>query len=428
MTLQRDADEVGAAPVVPAAAGPFAPLRDRDFKRFWLTGLLSNVGTWMQVITVPYALDQLTHSSTVVGVGAFFMFFPSVLAGPFAGSLADRYSRQRVLQIAYCVSMLMAALLGVLWSTGLASPVSIIAVVTVAAVSQGISISTSRAFVTQLVPHETMLGAVRLDILSFQGAKAAGPGLAGLVLGTLGPAVAFYANAASFVGIVIALSIIHARPMKEAAQAGNVLAHFWEAVQHVRRHETLRACILLTLVLALLGQSVIQLVEPFTRRVLDVGAGRYGLLVAIYGMGAIIGSLLTVYGGAWRRSQTVVVSGAVLFVAELGFALAPSYEAAIALGVLLGAAWVISGVAIQTAIQANVDDAHRGRVLAIYFSAFFTGGPIGALICGIVGDLLGLRVAFVGAATLLGVFLVYSSIRFGRFRGFDDEVEPGKTG
>ncbi len=425
--MQRDADEVGVVAAVPAVAGPFAPLRDPNFKRFWLTGMLSNIGTWMQVITVPYALDHLTHSSAVVGVGAFFMFFPSVLAGPFAGSLADRYSRQRVLQVAYCVSMLAAALLGVLWSTGWASPVNIIVVVTIAAVAQGISVSTSRALVTQLVPHETMLGAVRLDILSFQSAKAVGPGLAGLVLGTLGPAIAFYANAASFVGIVIVLSVIHARPMTDAVQEGNVLAHFWEAVQYVRRHETLRACILLTLMFALLGQSVIQLVEPFTRRVLDVGPGSYGLLVAIYGIGALVGSLLTVYGGGWRRSQTTMVSGVLLFGAELGFALAPNYGAAIALGALLGMGWVISGVAIQTAIQANVDDAHRGRVLAIYFSAFFTGGPIGALICGIVGDLLGLRVAFVGSAALLGAFLVFASVRFRRFRGFDEEFQPGKT-
>src|SRR5437870_450011 len=101
--------------------GAFSSLRHRDFAVFWVAALFSNTGSWMQTLTVPFALDQLTHSTAVVGLGAFLTFFPVVLVMPLAGSLADRYSRRNVLLWSQAVMMLAAFGLWALWTTGLAT-------------------------------------------------------------------------------------------------------------------------------------------------------------------------------------------------------------------------------------------------------------------------------------------------------------------
>src|SRR5437867_2069153 len=104
-------------------------MRHRDFALFFSAALLSNTGTWMQTITVPYVLDQLTHSTVWVGVGAFCTFFPATVVAPLAGSLADRYSRRTILLGSQALLMLAALALWGIWVGGVATPGLIVACV-----------------------------------------------------------------------------------------------------------------------------------------------------------------------------------------------------------------------------------------------------------------------------------------------------------
>src|SRR4051812_44822133 len=255
----------------------------RDFSLFFSAALLSNTGTWMQTITVPYVLDQLTHSTVWVGVGAFCTFFPATVVGPVAGSLADRYSRRTVLLCSQVVLMLSALALWGVWVSGIATPPLIVGCVIVGAIGAGITIAAWQSFVPQLVPPEAMVSAVRLNGMQFTGARAFGPALAGLVLAQFGPGTAFLANALSFLLVIGALLLIRARPQKMAAAAGSVLAQFRDAIRYIRKRAVLIVSVLGALFSSLLGVSMIQLAEPFARQVLHEGAGKYGLLVAAYG-------------------------------------------------------------------------------------------------------------------------------------------------
>ncbi|MDQ1430979.1 MAG: hypothetical protein QOF40_1581, partial [Actinomycetota bacterium] len=277
-------------------------MRHRDFSLFFSAALLSNTGTWMQTITVPFVLDELTHSTVWVGLGAFCTFFPSTVVGPLAGSLADRYSRRTVLLCSQVVMMVSALALWGVWVSGIATPLLIVGCVVVGAIGAGITIAAWQAFVPQLVPPETMVSAVRLNAMQFTGARAFGPALAGLVLAQFGPGTAFLANALSFLLVIGALLLIAARPVATGGAHGGVFAHFREGIRYVRRRDALVVAVLGALLSSLLGVSMIQLAEPFTRQVLHEGAGKYGLLVAAYGVGAILGSIFTVArGDAFRR-------------------------------------------------------------------------------------------------------------------------------
>ena len=168
----------------------------------------------MQTITVPYVLDQLTHSTVWVGVGAFATFFPATVVGPLAGALADRHDRRTILLISQVILMTSALTLWGIWVAGVATPPMIVAVVVVGAIGAGITIAAWQAFVPQLVPPEAMVSVVRLNAMQFTGARAFGPALAGLVLAEFGPGTAFLANAASFLLVIGALLLIVARPSR----------------------------------------------------------------------------------------------------------------------------------------------------------------------------------------------------------------------
>ena len=404
-----------------ASTGALAALKHRDFALFFSAALISNTGTWMQTITVPYVLDQLTHSTVWVGVGAFATFFPATVVGPLAGALADRHDRRTILLISQVVLMASALALWGIWVTGVATPPLIVAVVVVGAIGSGITIAAWQAFVPQLVPPEAMVSAVRLNAMQFTGARAFGPALAGLVLAEFGPGTAFLANAVSFLLVIGALLMIAARPIATHAAPGRVLAQFRDALRYIRKRAVLIVSVLGALFSSLLGVSMIQLAEPFARQVLHEGAGKYGLLVAAYGVGAITGSVITVArGDVLRRSSLTVVGFAIFVIAELALGLAPVYAVALAGMYGIGLAQSFAMVACQTAVQVNVDEHYRGRVLSVYVMSFFAGTPVGALIGGIMASVIGLRATIVVSAVLLAIAVVVTMLRYPWFRVLDE--------
>ena len=193
----------------PERVGPLVAFHYREFSVFFGAGLLSNTGTWMQTVTVPYVVDQLTHSTALVGLSAFAGFFPATIVGPLAGSLADRYDRRTVLIWAQVIMMSMATALWASWATGVANVPIILWCGLTPGSAPGSPPRAWQSFVPQLVPRPVLLSAVRVNSMQFTAARVFGPALAGLVLATLGPSAAFGFNVISFLAVIGAL---HDRP------------------------------------------------------------------------------------------------------------------------------------------------------------------------------------------------------------------------
>jgi MFS family permease len=407
----------------PDKVGPLAAFQSREFSVFFGAGLLSNTGTWMQTVTVPYVVDQLTHSTALVGVSAFAAFFPATIVGPLAGSLADRYDRRTVLIWAQVVMMSMATALWATWASGVATTPIILGLVVISGLGSGITTAAWQAFVPQLVPRAVLLSAVRVNSMQFTAARAFGPALAGLVLATLGPSAAFGFNAISFLAVIGALLTIVPRPPVATVGRVKVLAHFREGLHYVRQRPSLYVSVLMVMLIALFGVAIVQLVEPIARHVFDVGAGEYGLMSAAYGLGAVIGGVFTVaYGDKFRRSRLAFVGLSVMAAGDLVLGLAPAYQLALVALLAMGLAQVFCMVSCNTAIQENVDEAYRGRASSLFSMSFFAAAPIGALVGGIVGDLLNLRVTVVAAAVILALCTTAAMIRFGRLRVLDEQA------
>jgi predicted MFS family arabinose efflux permease len=281
--------------------------------------------------------------------------------------------------------------------------------------------------VPQLVPRSALLSAVRVNSMQFTAARAFGPALAGLVLATLGPSYAFAGNALSFLVVIVALTTIRPRPFATTEHHGNVLRHFREGIRYVRHRQELVVAVLMVMLIALLGVAMVQLVEPFARHVLDVGAGVYGVMYGGYGAGAIVGGIFMVWGGdSFRRSHLAFAGLLAMAVGDLALGLAPVWVVGFAALFVMGAAQVLTMVSCNTAIQLNVDEGFRGRASSLFTMSFFAAAPIGALIGGFVGEWAGLRVTMIGAAVLLVALTAWAVTRYPWLHPLDHSPPPDR--
>lgn len=415
-----------SAPARPARPGlreAGAAFRHRNFTVFWTGALLSNTGSWMQNITVPYVVYELTRSAGWVGFAAFMQLMPNVVVGPLAGAIADRFPRRRVLIVTQSLQAVVAVLLWAVWAAGLATPGVIVALVALTGLIAGLNIPSWQAFVSELVPRSALLNAVTLNSAQFNASRALGPALGGVVLGTLGPGAAFLLNAGSFAAVLVALALLRLPRAEPTSGALRVWAQFREGVAYTRRQPGIMACVGLVTLLGFLGTPVLQLAPVFAREVYDVGGGLYGLLAASMGIGAVLGAPIV---GAWaptRRRSRVAVGGLLLYASAVtAFGLAPVYWLGFVALLLVGAAHLTVASVLNTTIQLLVDEHMRGRVLSIYLMVLTGTMPIGALVQGQLAEVWGAP----ATATAAGLVMLTGALVV-RFRtSFTDPMDaPG---
>lgn len=393
----------------------FVAFRHRDFALFWSAALVSNTGSWMQSITVPYVLYRMTSSGAWLGIAAFANFFPALVVGPWAGSLADRFARRTIILVTQTAQMVVAISLWAVWVAGVASPTILLLHLLAYGVASGVNITSWQSFVPQLVPREVMLGAVRLNSMQFTGARAFGPMLAGLVLAAFGPATSFMANALSFILVIGALLLVHPRPAPVEAASGSYLEHFRAGLAYVRARISLLLAVVTITVVSFFGSAIIQLAPAIADEQFHVGKAEYGLLVGMFGAGAVLGALImAVYGDRVLRSRMAMAGLAVYTASVFALAGTPLYAFGLAALFLMGVAYLMISVSLNTSTQIRVAETYRGRVLSIYLMGLLAGVPFGALVEGWLADVVGLRVTIAGAGVVL---VAYALVMLGRFGG-----------
>lgn len=384
----------------------------RDYRRFWIGAVVSNIGTWMQNVTVPYVLYELTGSGTWVGLAIAAQVLPSILLNPLAGSLADRFSRRKLLMNAGAVQAVASLALALLWASGTHPPGAILALVAVGGTAAMTTAPAWQAFVTDLVPPEHLLNAVTLNSAQANAARAVGPAIGGVVLGSLGAGWAFGLNALSFAAVLLVLASLHLPDRTGAPLEGGVWRQYREAAAFARRSRGLLTAYAVTTVVCACAYPVFQLATLFAQDVYELGPGWYGALTGTYGAGAVLGALvLGMFGAAQLRARIVIVVMVVLAVSTTGFGLATSFWAGAPLLGLVGAGTLAAIATLNSAIQTGAPERLRGRVLALWVLSYSASYPLGSVLQGWLADQIGARATVAGAGVVLGVVAVLLLVR-----------------
>lgn len=385
-----------------AAGRALRAFRNRDFALFWSGALASNIGSWIQNMTVPYVLFEITNSAFWVGLATFVQFVPQMLLGPLAGLIADRFSRRRVLMVTQTAMAVVALTLWAVWAVGGRDLTTIVLLVTLTGVLGGINIPSWQAFVGDLVSDDDMISAITLNSLQFNASRAIGPAIAGVILASAGASYAFFVNGVSYIFVLVSLVLVRARPAPVLSQRGaGVLREFRSAMRYCRGQPGIVIGIVVAALVGFLGSPVQQLTVVFAVREFDAGPIGLSLLNIALGVGGVL-SFFAVSG--WEHATRASMTRWSLWIysiAIIAFALSPTLIFALAALVFVGGGFLASISLTNTALQVIVADHVRGRVMALRVMAFSGAYPLGALVQGWFADVTNARTTVCAAGVLL---------------------------
>jgi MFS family permease len=384
---------------------------------FYYGHVLSLTGTWMQTTAQGWLVLELTDSPLRLGIVTAVTSVPSLLFTLWAGDLADRHDKRRIILIAQSVSLAAALVLALLTGTGRITYDALLGLVFVLGTANAFEIPTRQAFFVELVGPADLPNAIALNSSAFNATRIVGPGLAGAMIGTVGIAACFYANALSYVAVIAGLLMMRLPAFTPAARTTSTVENIREGLAYIRGDRLVR-----TLVWMIAGMSVtalpyVMLLPVFARSVLGVGAPGLGSMLAATGTGALVAGM-ALASGRMRlpRGRLILWAGMVLALVLIGFAQSRSYPLSLVLLALAGFTMILNNASVNALLQSRVPDRLRGRVMSVYVFMFIGMTPLGALQAGALARWFGAPAALTGGACALLLILAWIAMNIPELR------------
>lgn len=397
----------------------FPALHHRDFRLLWMGQLISQTGSSMQTAAILWHIYQLTNSPFALGLIGLSRIVPIVVCSPLAGVIADTHDRRRVMLCTQSGMATLAAVLG--WLTWQGHGI-IWAIYLIAALSAAVGSFDNPArqsLIPNLVPRHHLTNALSLNVMMFQTASVVGPSLAGLLLAAGGVAAVYWLNAASFIAVLVALTLMRSVPHTPGATREVSLRAALEGLRFIRRSPIVLSTMMLDFAATFFASAMI-LLPVFARDIFDVGARGYGLLAAAPSIGAVVtGGVMSVIRSVNQQGRLLLWAVGVYGLATVMFGFSNGFAMAFASLVVIGASDTISMVLRGTIRQLVTPDELRGRMTSVNM-VFVIGGPqLGELEAGTVAQLWGAPFSVVsgGIACIIAVALI--ALRWPHLREYD---------
>ncbi len=433
--LDNEALETRDAATVPSGQrGPkaFRALRHRNYRLFFFGQLISLIGTWMQTTALPLLIIQLVpqkQQGIWLGVYGFLPLLPLIPLALVAGSLADRFPKRNILVLTQTTMMLQAFVLAALTAAGTVQMWQILLLTFIAGAAQAIDLPARQAFVVEMVGDPEDLGSgIALNSAIFNLGRAFGPVLAGLLIASLGFSAAFAINGISFLAVIVGLLLMHLPPAPEHLHHSKMGAHLKEGLSYVWHNSTLMILMSLVAVSAFLSMPFMTLMPIFASDQLSGSATpvvnavcswmtcqtpqavTYGLLLGMFGAGALIGALLAGAYSDRGRGRLLTIGNLGFPLALLVFALSQSFWLSMFVLLGVGILFILQNALANTLVQLASPDRLRGRVMSVYSLVFQGMQGAGRMQAGLTETVMGapLSVA-IGALISLayGIFVFF---------------------
>src|SRR5512145_1893585 len=290
-------------------AATFRGLRHRNFRLWFFGQFTSLVGTWMQTVAQNWLVYQLTGSARDLGLVNFVGAIPLVPLTLYAGAIADRFEKRKVIFWCQAAMMLLAFLLAFLCWTGAVRLWHVLLLAFLLGAAQALDTPARQAFVVELVGKEDLGNAIALNSGIFHGARVIGPALAGILVASVGISISFFLNGASFFAVLGGLFLMDATLIRRTRADGEEGKDLLGGIRHVAAHRLPTAVVLLISLSSLLAMPYYVLVPVFAKEILGRDAGAYGALMSAAGVGAVLGSLHAASARGSRHKGALLTAG-----------------------------------------------------------------------------------------------------------------------
>ncbi len=370
----------------PDAPQPSFALRNPLFLRFWIAITLALTGLWVRITVQGYLVYELTEDPFLLGLVGFVNSIPTLLLSPVVGVVADRFERRRVLLVTQSVTALALLALGVLDASGHLTVNHILIISAIAGMASAFDWPARLSIVPNLVKRHEMQSAVALNSASFNGARILGPVIGGVLLGIIGTAACFFLAAGAFVPSLVVVATLTIDRTLPTGKRESPLSNLVAGYRYIWNFPAVRSLLSVDLIPVMFGMSFFALLPAIAKDVYDGGSRQLGFLYAADGAGAVLGVLAVATLTSLRnRGRLVLIFVFAFSILLMLFAISPNLWIGLIMIFLLGVSSALYGTLADTLIQTLIDDAFRGRVMAVY-STFWGMTPVGYLLAGTIAS------------------------------------------
>jgi len=364
------------------------PLRVRHFRALWVAAVFSNVGSFLQAVAASWAMLELTGSPLWVGLMAASATLPLLFLALPAGALADLVDRRRILLIAQSIMGAAAVAMAVAWYMDIIGPGLLLGLGLALGVGLALNQPAWQAMVPDLVPRGMVADAVALNSVAFNVARAVGPALGGIIIVTNGPGLAFALNAVSFIGVIgVVFTFRPAVPDDLGDESvGNAIA---VGLRYARYTPPFRRLLAIAAGFAVTSAVVQSLLPNITVDALGSTASTYGFLLGAMGVGALVGAFTRSFGLERLGAAMVPLSIAAFGVAGIVVGMSRLVPLTALALLIAGLLWVWSLATLNATVQLMTPQWVRGRAMSLYTLAFVGFLPLGSIIGGALGNVIG---------------------------------------
>lgn len=383
----------------------FASLSIPNYRIFFIGTLAANLGQWMARTAQSWlVLVILTHgNASALGWVTAVTFLPTLLLTPWAGALADRFPKRRIMVIAQIVLGIDAALLSILVLTGHVQLWMVFLFAGLDGIASSFYSPAMQSFVSEIVPISQLSNAISLNSASFNGARLLGPGLGGLLIAAVGVGWVMAINVCCFVIFIASLIMLRSEQLHPAPPAKGK-AGVSEGIRYVRGRPDLILLLAIGFMMGTFGFNFNISDAVMATQAFGKGSGEYGLLGSVMGIGAIIAAL----GAARRvpRLRYIELALVVYTVSMAAATFAPSYATFAVLMAPIGWGAVSTTIIANSMVQTSVSPQMRGRVMSFWALMVMGGTPLVSPIVGWLGDVVSPRATMAFGAVFLGLTFI----------------------
>jgi MFS family permease len=393
----------------------FAALRIRNYRLFFVGQGISVAGNWMQNIAVGWQVLALTHSGVMLGVATAARFAPLILLGPWGGVVTDRSNKRRLMTVTQVGQAALSFALAAASISGHASLGVLLATVTALGIVNVFDAPVRQSIVSSLVDEAHLGNAIALNSIVMSASRVLGPALAGALITGFGVTPCFFANAISFVVVIVSILMMRESEIMPSVADSRAKGQIRAGLRYCRSRPDLLGPLIMVAVTGTFTWEFPVSLPLITTGTFHGQASAYGTAMAFLGVGAVGGGFI-----AARRHthslRALAVSAILWGSLILAASMAPNFPVELALLVLVGSASTTFNAMAKTVLQLRSAPNMRGRVMSLWFMAWQGSTIVGAPLVGAIGGSIGPRFALgIGGLASLIVGLVYGRVSWSQF-------------
>jgi MFS family permease len=387
----------------------FKSLSSSNYRYYFTGQAFSNLGNMMKQVAVGWLVYSLTGSALLLGLVSFSREISAFLFSTFAGVLADKYNKHKLLMICQTIIAINATVLAALTISGNINFNMLLLLEIIFGLVIGLEMPSRHAFVNDLVEDKAYLtNAIALNSSLFNTARIVGPAIAGILIPVIGEGYCFLLYALASFGVVIFFAFIKYQPTSKKFPVQNFKKSFKDGASFAFKTKHLRFLMLFVAAITLIGMSYMVILPVFAAEIFNGDAVIFGYMTSAVGLGSLLGAFFVGTKNNVLGLDKLILVGTIIF--GLGLAVF-SFSSVLWISLLAllatGLGRVIIFTGSNTLIQSISPEEKRGRVLSFYIMLFMGSLSLGSFLIGIVTDWIGAPVTMTCGSIGILLMAVY---------------------